>query len=254
MNHEPEDDDETGEPEEGGAPDGTQPTTPRRRMPYIKFCGFMNAKEARTAVLIGADLIGINFWPGSPRAIHFGLGRQIHEAVKNASAERGSKREARSVAVMVNPEPELVLEIVREVEPDILQFHGDEPVHVCRYFRRPYIKAFRAKGAGDAAIIQQYLGGYGVGYLLDGAPLGEYGGVGKMVVPAVASDLFQRLPRGFLAGGLTPANIGNLVRQTQPYGVDVATGIELRAGIKSPDLMAEFIRQVRAAVENPLGL
>jgi len=89
---------------------------------------------------------------------------------------------------------------------------------------------------------------------LDGAPLGEYGGVGKMVVPAVAADLFQKLPRGFLAGGLTTTNVANLVRQTQPYGVDVASGVELRAGIKSNDLMAEFIRQVRMAVENPLGL
>lgn len=233
---------------------GTGATQQRRKMPYIKFCGFMNAREARTAVMLGADLIGINFWPGSPRAIHFGLGRQIHEAVQKASAERGGKRPARTVAVMVDADPELVLEIMREVEPDILQFHGEEPVHVCRYFRRPFIKAFRTRSAGDAAQIQTYLGGYNVGYLLDGAPLGEYGGSGKMVSPAIAAELFQKLPRGFLAGGLTPQNVGNLVRQTQPYGVDVASGIELRAGIKSPDLMAEFIRQVRAAVENPLGI
>lgn len=229
-------------------------TQQRRRMPYIKFCGFMNAREARTAVLLGADLIGINFWPGSPRAIHFRLGRQIHDAVQRASAERGGKRPARTVAVMVDPDPELVLEIMREVEPDILQFHGDEPAHVCRYFRRPFIKAFRTRSAGDATTIQTYLGGYNVGYLLDGAPVGEYGGTGKMVSPAVASELFQKLPRGFLAGGLNTQNVANLVRQTQPYGVDVASGIELRAGIKSPELMAEFIRQVRAGVENPLGL
>lgn len=227
---------------------------PRRKMPYIKFCGFMNAREARTAVLLGADLIGINFWPGSPRAIHFGLGRQIHEAVKAASAERGGKRPARTVAVMVDADPELVLEIMREVEPDILQFHGEEPVHVCRYFRQPFIKAFRAKGSGDVATIQSYLGGYNVGYLLDGAPLGEYGGTGKMVSPAVATEIFARLPRGFLAGGLKPDNVGNLVRQTRPYGVDVASGVEVRAGVKSPDMMAEFIREVRAAVMNPLGL
>ena len=227
---------------------------PKKKMPYIKFCGFMNAREAATAVSLGADLIGINFWPGSPRAIHLKLARSIHEAVKKASAERNSKRPARTVAVMVNPDAELVLEILREVEPDILQFHGDEPAHVCRYFRRPFIKAFRTRSAGDATTIQTYLGGYNVGYLLDGAPVGEYGGTGKMVSPAVASELFQKLPRGFLAGGLNTQNVANLVRQTQPYGVDVASGIELRAGIKSPELMAEFIRQVRAGVENPLGL
>lgn len=244
----------TEEDDDGGGGAVGQPTQPKRKMPYVKFCGFMNAREARTAVLIGADLIGINFWPGSARAIHLKLGSQIHEAVKKASAERGTKREARTVAVMVDPEPELVLEILREVKPDILQFHGDEPVHVCRYYRQPFIKAFRAKGSGDAVQIQTYMGGFGIGYLLDGAPMGEYGGSGKMVSPAVASELFQKVPRGFLAGGLTPQNIANLVRQTQPYGVDVASGIELRPGIKATELMAEFIRQVRSAVENPLGL
>jgi phosphoribosylanthranilate isomerase len=243
--------------EEEDASDGSPraaPDQPRRRMPYIKFCGFMNAREAHTAVMLGADLIGINFWPGSPRAIHFGLGRQIHEAVKKASAERKSKRPARSVAVMVDAEPELVIEIMREVEPDILQFHGDEPVHVCRYFRTPFIKAFRAKGAGDITTIQTYLGGYMVAYLLDGASPTEYGGAGKMVSQPVASEIFKRVPRGFLAGGLTPDNIASLVRQTRPYGVDVASGIELRAGIKSLELMAGFIREVRAAVDNPLNL
>lgn len=257
-NDDHDDDDEvTGEddaPREEASAARFAPRQPKRKMPYIKFCGFMNAREAKTAVMIGADLIGINFWPGSPRAIHFKLGRQIHEAVKAASAERGGKRPARSVAVMVNPEPELVIEILREVEPDILQFHGDEPAHVCRYFRHPFIKGFRAKGAGDFQLIQPYLGGYAVGYLLDGAAPGEYGGTGKMVSPAVATDLFQRLPRGFLAGGLAPNNVANLVRQTRPYGVDVASGIEVRAGVKSPELMAEFVREVRAAVENPLNI
>lgn len=227
---------------------------PKKKMPYIKFCGFMNAREAATAVSLGADLIGINFWPGSPRAIHLKLARSIHEAVKKASAERKSKRPARTVAVMVNPDAELVLEILREVEPDILQFHGEEPVHVCRYFRHPFIKAFRPRGSGDLKTIATYVGGYNVGYLLDGARDDEYGGTGKMVSPALATEAFQSIPRGFLAGGLTPKNVAGLVRQMSPYGVDVASGIEMRVGIKSLDLMAEFIREVRAAIENPLGL
>jgi phosphoribosylanthranilate isomerase len=232
-----------------------EPRPPKRRMPYIKMCGFINAKEAKTAALLGADLIGLNFWPGSPRAIHFRLAEQIQQAAREGGAERGSKRPVRTVAVVVDPEPELIFEILREVKPDIIQFHGDEPVHVCRYFSHPFIKAFRLRGEGDISKIKTYAGGYSVGFLLDGAPAGEYGGTGKQVSTALATLAFRE-PRGFLAGGLNPANVGNLVRQLQPYGVDVASGIERdgRPGYKSVDLMAEFIREVRAAVENPFGL
>lgn len=251
-------DDEDGVEVDGAQPkDGTpswgQP--PKRRMPYIKMCGFVNAREAKVAAKLGADLIGLNFWPGSPRAIHLQLARSIHEAAKEGGAERGGKRPVRTVAVMVDPDPELVFEILREVKPDILQFHGEEPVHVCRFFRHPFIKAFRLRGSGDIAKIRAYSGGHCVGFLLDGAPPGEYGGTGKQVSMALASEALRE-PRGFLAGGLTPQNVGDLVRQLQPYGVDVASGIEKdgRPGIKNVDLMAEFIRQVRQAVENPFGL
>lgn len=239
----------------GDHPTPSYPRPPRRRMPYIKMCGFMNAREAKTAALLGADLIGLNFWPGSPRAIHLQLARKIHEAAKEGGAERNSKRPVRTVAVVVDPDPELVVEILREVKPDIVQFHGDEPIHVCRFFRHPFIKAFRLRGQGDIAKIRAYSGGHCVGFLLDGAPPGEYGGTGKQVSMSLAAEALKE-PRGFLAGGLTPANVGNLVRMLQPYGVDVASGIEKdgRPGIKNVDLMADFIREVKKAVENPYNL
>ena len=218
------------------------------RMPYIKMCGFTTPQEARLAAQLGADLIGLNFFSGSLRAVSFGMANRIQEIVHKTGQERGGKRPVRTVAVMVNPEPEMVLEILREVNPDILQFHGDEPPHVCRYFRRPFIKAFRPRGAGDIAKIATYAGGYCIGYMLDGAGDEDYGGTGKQVTAQLANDIFRAQPRGFLAGGLTPANVGPLVAQMQPYGVDVASGIETRPGSKSPELMASFVRAVRDAV------
>lgn len=251
MSSAQDDDDDTGTGEHP-APDW--PSQPRRRMPYIKMCGFTNPREAKEAAKLGADLIGLNFWPGSPRAIHLQLGRAIHDAAKEGGAERGGKRPVRTVAVVVDPDPELVVEILREVKPDIIQFHGEEPVHVCRFFRHPFIKAFRLRGQGDIAKIRQYAGGYCVGFLLDGAPPGEYGGTGKQVSLSLAAEAFKE-PRGFLAGGLTPQNVGELVRQLHPYGVDVASGIERegRPGVKNVDLMAEFVRQVRDAIDKPFG-
>lgn len=223
---------------------------PRKRMPYVKICGFLDPMDARAAVRFGADLIGLNFFSGSPRAVSFGLARRIQDVVHAASAERKSKRPARTVAVMVNPEPEFILELLEEVNPDILQFHGDEAPHVCQYFKRPFMKAFRLRGAGDAAQIPRYLGGYCVGYLIDSYTESEYGGTGKVLsVPLAREGLTN--PRGFLAGGLNCNNIGSLVQQLQPYGVDVASGVELRPGIKSHELMADFIRKVRDAANTP---
>ncbi|MCC6620437.1 MAG: phosphoribosylanthranilate isomerase [Deltaproteobacteria bacterium] len=226
-----------------------------KKLPYIKMCGFVDPGEARAAALLGADLIGLNFYSASPRAVSFALAARIQAVVHKAGAERGGKRPVRTVAVLVNPDVELVLEVLREVDPDILQFHGDEAPHVCRYFRRPFIKAFRPRGAGDLAKIPDYLGGYCVGFLIDSASGGEtgneVGGTGKPVSPTLAAEAFSKHPRGFLAGGLTPKNVGQLVRQLRPYGVDVASGIETRPGRKSPELMADFVKQVREAIYPP---
>jgi phosphoribosylanthranilate isomerase len=217
---------------------------PRRRMPYVKICGFLDPMDARAAARFGADLIGLNFYPGSPRAVSFGLARRIQEVVHAASAERQTRRPVRTVAVLVDPTPEFVIEVLREVGPDLLQFHGDEPPHVCQYFKTPFLKAFRLRGAGDVATIPRYLGGYCVGYLIDNHADNEFGGTGRMLSPTLARDGLSH-PRGFLAGGLTPHNVGELVRDLRPYGVDVASGVESRPGIKHHELMAQFIREVR---------
>lgn len=226
----------------------TTPFNTKKRMPYIKICGFLDPMDARAAARFGADLIGLNFYSGSPRAVSFGLARKIQEVVHAASAELKRKRPVRTVAVMVDPEPEFVLELMQEVQPDILQFHGNEPPHVCQYFKVPFMKAFRLRGAGDVALIPKYLGGYCVGYLIDSYSESDFGGTGRMLSPTLAREGLQH-PRGFLAGGLNCNNIEELVRDLQPYGVDVASGIELRPGIKSHELMAEFIRKVREGVK-----
>ncbi|PIE17955.1 MAG: N-(5'-phosphoribosyl)anthranilate isomerase [Proteobacteria bacterium] len=218
------------------------------KLPYIKMCGFTNPFQARQAVMLGADLIGLNFFAESPRAVSFGLAVKIQQAVHKASAERGSKRPARTVAVMVNADVEHVLGVLKHVEPDILQFHGDEAARICQYFRHPFIKAFRLKSASDATRIPEYMGGYAVGFLVEAFSDTEFGGTGRVLSYSMASAALK-YKRGFLAGGLNPKNVGEAVRMLKPYGVDVASGIESRPGVKSRELMADFVDEVRRAAK-----
>ncbi|MFT7579713.1 MAG: phosphoribosylanthranilate isomerase [Myxococcota bacterium] len=224
------------------------------KLPYIKMCGFTVAEQAREAVMLGADLIGINFYAESPRAVSFGLAIQIQAAVHQASKLRKSKRPARTVAVMVNPDLEHVLGILQHVKPDMLQFHGDEDARFCRYFRQPYLKAIRMRSAADAATIPDFVGGYGVGFLVEAFNPVEFGGTGRVLSHALAKTALKH-PRGFLAGGLTTSNVAEAVRMLQPYGVDVASGIETRPGIKRRDLMADFVEEVKvgARAASPRG-
>jgi len=222
------------------------------KLPYIKMCGLTSAQDAREAVLLGADLIGLNFYAESPRAVSFGLAAKIQQEVHRASAERKRKRPARTVAVVVNPDVEHVLGVLRHVKPDVLQFHGDEPARFCRYFRHPFIKAVRIRSQADANTIPEFLGGYCVGYLVEPFSPTEYGGSGRVLGLELARAALSH-ERGFLAGGLTPKNVREAVRMLRPYGVDVASGIETRPGVKNREMMADFVREVREAVREIRG-
>ncbi|MEZ4269044.1 MAG: phosphoribosylanthranilate isomerase [Myxococcota bacterium] len=216
------------------------------RRPWIKMCGFTDPTAGREAALAGADLIGLNFVAESPRAVSFGTAAKITLAFKNAPTGRHRKRSRRAVAVFANPEDDLVRDVIEHVKPDILQFHGDESPTFCRSFGVPFLKAFRLAEMEDADDMERYLGGLAVGYLVDAWSPVAYGGSGRLIRIEVASHALRH-PKGFLAGGLKPENVGELVTRLRPFGVDVASGIESRPGVKSPELMAAFVRSVEAA-------
>ena len=215
------------------------------KRPWIKFCGFTRASDVRSAVQCGVDLIGLNFCTDSPRAISFGLGKQLRDVALATKVDSG-RRKVRTVAVFVNPDDELVLDVLHHVEPDILQFHGDESPSFCRSFKRPFLKAHQLRSALSAAAISDYLGDYSVGYLIDAYSPEQRGGTGRRVDVALAKSALRE-ERGFLAGGLTPDNVQELVHALGPFGVDVASGVESRPGIKSPKLMASFVAAINEA-------
>jgi phosphoribosylanthranilate isomerase len=199
----------------------------------IKCCGMTRIGDALLAARLGADAIGLVFTAHSKRQVTLAQARGIVAALPPFVA---------TVALFMDDEASLVRQVLDEVQPALLQFHGDESDGWCAQFGRPFLKAI-AMGEGAAALPRLHDYPQAAGLLLDGHAAGEAGGSGK------AFD-WSLLPRGLaqpliLAGGLHAGNVGDAVRTARPWAVDVAGGVESAPGIKDPARLAAFIRAVR---------
>lgn len=203
----------------------------------IKLCGMTRIGDVRLAGELGADAVGFVFAPGSPRRVQ----PEEAKAMRNALAPLVD-----CVALFKDNPAEEVREVLRQVRPSLAQFHGDEDDAFCRGFGVPYVKAIamgdaRAVDARD--LLTRYPGA--AAFLFDAHATGGDGGTGQRFD-------WSRLPTGLgkpfiLAGGLTPCNVGEAISATQPWGVDVASGIEVSPGIKDGELMRGFVEAVRRA-------
>ena len=201
----------------------------------IKVCGLRHHEQARQAAYAGADAIGFIHHPASPRYAEVSQAIQIRKTLPPFTS---------LVAVMVNPQQDEVEEMIERVQPDLLQFHGEEEEDFCSSFRKPYIKAVRAQ---SASYIQQQAQLYpsARALLLDTYRDEEFGGTGKAFDHSVIPpDL--KLPL-ILAGGLNSRNVTALVRQFKPFAVDVSSGVESAAGEKDQRKITAFIQAVRNA-------
>jgi phosphoribosylanthranilate isomerase len=204
-------------------------------MTRIKCCGMTRVEDALLAAQLGADAIGVVFTARSRRQVSWEQARAICRALPPFVS---------TVALFMDDDAGLVQEAIDAVQPDLLQFHGNERDDWCAQFGRRYLKAI-AMGEGAAALsrLRDYPGAAGL--LLDGHGLGEAGGSGKAFDwSLMPKDLAQPL---ILAGGLTPANVAEAVRIARPWAVDVASGIESAPGIKDSQKMADFVHAVREA-------
>jgi phosphoribosylanthranilate isomerase len=200
----------------------------------VKICGITREQDLASAVRHGADAIGPNFYPRSPRCL------ELPQAQKLASL---APPFVIVVALFVNPDAEMVRSVIDSVRPDLLQFHGDETPEFCAGFGLPHIKAARMKPGLD---LLQYARDYSGarGLLLD-AHVAAYGGVGasfdwSLIPPAVPLPII-------LSGGLNPENVAGAVRRVKPWAVDVSTGVESAKGIKDDAKIAAFCKGVRHA-------
>ena len=197
----------------------------------IKVCGIREVEDAQAAIDAGADLIGLNFVPGSPRALQLDHASVIADAVAG-QIER--------VGIFRDPEPELIERVLRQVELERIQFHGDETPDEVEEVDLPVIKALRG---ADLEAAEKYPGAV---LLLDHPTSG--GGQGQSWNWSDATEL---LAAGFdviLAGGLDASNVGAALADLGdllPWGVDVATGVEGEAFRKDPKKIKSFITAVR---------
>ena len=199
----------------------------------VKICGVCTLEDARAAIAAGADFVGLNFHPASPRHVTPAAACEIAQAVPGTAL----------VGVFVDAPRARVEEIAARVGLSVLQFHGDEDADYCRGWGRRTIKAIRARpGAGLAALAARYPTDY---LLLDSFVAGQAGGTGVALDPVRAAGL--PAARLFVAGGLRPDTVAEVVRALRPFAVDVASGVEASPGRKDHAKVEEFIRRAKAA-------
>ncbi len=199
----------------------------------VKICGVRSVDDARAAARHGADFIGLNFHPPSPR----------HVDVETATAIAAAVPGTPLVGVFVDAARAAVEDVARRVGLWGLQFHGDETPAWCRGFDRPTIKALRAAPDDDLAGLAA---AYDTDYILvDSFVAGQAGGTGVALDPARARTL--RADRLFVAGGLRAGTVAGVVRLLRPFAVDVASGVERAPGIKDHEEIERFIRCAKAA-------
>ena len=208
----------------------------------VKICGLTRVEDVAAACRAGADAIGLVFYPGSARAVTTAQARMLREAVP-AMVD--------VVALFVNAHANDVQQIIDHVQPDLLQFHGDESPDYCASFKRRYMRAFRVGGPGMEspedvlAACEPYAAASA--WLFDSYSAG-YGGSGlRLNIDLLQSVRQSALARPLvLAGGLTAESVGRAVQAVEPYAVDVSSGVEVSPGVKSADKIIAFMAAVRA--------
>lgn len=217
-------------------------------MMKVKICGITRLADAETAVALGADMLGFNFYQGSKRYIApenaAALIRQLHEKISRFTHH--ASRPPLLVGVFVNSPLEEVTHIMAQCHLDLAQFSGDEPPEMVAELAGKAFKAIRPSHSAEAqGLVQQFAHLLQEpAFLLDAYHPQEYGGTGQTGDWALAAQLARQYPI-LLAGGLTPQNVATAVAQVQPWGVDVASGVESAPGHKDAQKMALFIQNAK---------
>ena len=206
-------------------------------MVRVKICGITDWADAKLAIDAGADALGFNFYPPSPRAVTpaqaWGIIRRLPPFVE-------------AVGVFVNWSPTLIDTLARALRLDAVQLHGEETADAVAECAatHPVIKAFQVRRGFRPAVLARYR--QAAAFLLDGFDWRLRGGTGKHFDWRFARGA-RRYGRIILAGGLTPDNVGEAIFEARPFAVDVCSGVEGRPGKKDPALLRELMCRVEIA-------
>lgn len=212
----------------------------------IKICGLTSAADALAAVEAGADAIGFNFYPPSPRFISREMGREIAAAV-------GAK--VCKVGLFVNASADEIISTYDDLGLDLIQLHGDERPDILRPLApRPVMKAFRIGPDGLAPLRRWFDDAMRSALLprmvlLDAYSAGQYGGTGLTTdwPSAAAYASTPGMPPCVLAGGLTAENVAEAIAAVRPAAIDTAGGVESRPGVKDAAKMRAFVNAAQKA-------
>lgn len=198
----------------------------------VKVCGITSVEDALSAIEAGVDALGFVFYPPSPRFIEPRKARSIVLSLPPFVVP---------VGVFVNEPPHKVIDIANETGLFVVQLHGDEPPdYIEKLPPLKIIKTIRVSEASELKSAQSYDVS---AILLDTRVEGLWGGTGKPFDWSLAS---QSSKQTILAGGLNPENVATAIRIARPHAVDVSTGVEVRPGKKSPELIRAFLSAVRS--------
>ena len=204
----------------------------------IKICGLSTETDIHTALNLGIDAIGLVFYPPSPRCLNMTQG---------ATLSRLHGGTLQNVVLVVDADDHLVQNIKDHCKIDIWQFHGNESPQRCSEIAGdlPWLKAARVdeKFQLDEFCLQYRDAS---AWILDAVVEG-YGGGGKTfnwdLIPQ--TWIKENAHRVVLSGGLKISNVAEAIAHFRPLGVDVSSGVEISKGKKDPELMKQFVMQVR---------
>lgn len=203
-------------------------------MTLIKICGITNLDDAHAAVAAGADALGFNFYTPSPRYIIPASAREIINTLPDSIL---------TVGVFVNEgSPDAVRAIADQAGVKSVQLHGDESPDYCRALNS-VIKTFAVSENFDIDQIRAYEVD---AIMLDTKDNRLRGGTGRVFDWSIAQQVSQLFPKIFLAGGLSPENVGEAIAMVHPYAVDTCSAVEEKPGIKNHARMRVFISNVRS--------
>lgn len=233
-------------------------------MTQIKICGLKTLPDALAAIEAGADLLGFNFYPKSPRYITPEACAEIISQLPPSPAGRGAGGEGKTitlVGIFVNSPLEEIRATLQTAHIHLAQLHGDEPPKMLAALGPTAFKAIRLSSDPSVAhpfirfatsnpltsSVYPFRRRQSVDQptlLLDSSAHGLYGGSGVVADWDAAAQLAKRIPL-LLAGGLTPENVAEAIARVQPWGVDIASGVESTPGVKDPAKMQAFVKAAR---------
>jgi phosphoribosylanthranilate isomerase len=207
----------------------------------VKFCGITSVEDRDSAIIAGADAIGLVFFKDSLRFVTLEKAEIIAKDTPPFIS---------IVGIFVNEDLDFIEECVERCNLNVVQLHGDEDVKYCLKFKSmmfkgvKLIKAIRIKDREGLAAIEDCPAD---AILLDAYKKGAYGGTGQGFDHSLAIIAKEYGRNIIISGGLNPDNVYKIIKEVKPYGVDVSSGIESSPGKKNVELMERFIEEVRQA-------